>query len=643
MSGKLEPYSLELQQDMVRTAIRQSEKRHGRWRVLQALYRTGSVQQAERVTAGKLSDLYPSLTDYALNLVLPHLNVIMASVVARDPKPMATPYGGGERAEAARDTAEGVMGYWWHRLRATRELREATRDSVFLGKGLLKTGWRRVEDEQKPDAWRLTEDALDLQDEDRRLRMLEGEDDPEPMPLDEAAEMADSPQMTLLENGPYVEYVSPFDFFVPQHARRLEDARWMCHRVTVPADEVLANPSFDVDRDTLIFDSTQNVEDRYRAEWAQQAAEEHGWDGLAHQDELVTLYEFYDMRTRKLTVFQLGAAEPLFEGDFYWDHAWSPFVEVDNYKQHGNDFWGFGDLENLANAQTIFNEMLTEQVENAQRAGTKYLSRKGTLDSTARSSLESPQSDTVAEVNIGNGERVEDAVFAVPRPGLSPDVYQLQGDMREFIQHVLGINDFQAGGVGADRMSATAAAVVDGVATLRAQDKIHAVESAASEAQSRLLLLSQEFMDAPTAIRVAGQEAAEWQVVSREDLYGEFLVKVESGSTRAVNPATREQQGLRTLAEVLPVVVEYGYDPTPALRSGLRDLGYDPDVILANPLPPQGEDPAAMAGPEGGPPPGADDFMDMLMGGGMSNGEQMMELGGPPQAADAQLGGEVVL
>lgn len=645
MSESLEPYSLEFMQGLVRREVRRAEPRHKRWRVLQALYRTGSVEQANQFTSGTLNDLFPSLDDYSLNLVLPHLNVILASVIARDPKPLATPYGGGERAEAARDTAEGVMGYWWHRLRATRELRDATQDAVFLGKGILKTGWRRVEDEREPDELELAEGVLDVVDEDRRMRLLAGEDDPEPMPEDEAVEVASQPSMQLLENAPYVEYVSPFDFFVPDHARRLEDARWMVHRVTVPVDEVVANPAFGVSEDDVIFDQSQNVNDRYQAEWARQAREDAGWDGLAHTAEQATLYEFYDMRTRRLTVFQLGASEPLFEDDFYWAHAWSPFVEVSNYRQHGNDFWGFGDLENLANAQSIFNEMLTEQVENAQRAGTKFLSRKGTLDDTARSALESPQSDTVAEVTVGNGERVEDAIFAVPRPGLSSDVYALQEDMQGFIQNVLGINEFQAGGMGADRMSATAAAVVDGVATLRAQDKIAAVEEAASEVASRLLLLSQEFMDEPTAVRISGQERPVWERVSRDDLYGEFLVQVESGSTKAVNPATREQQGMRTLGEVVPLIVEFGYDPTAALRQGLRDLGHDPDVLLAERLPPP-EPAAAMPGAEGEPVPGEmpgdEEFLEMLTG-QPSNGEMMMQAGGPPGPAEAQAAGGLML
>jgi len=111
------------------------------------------------------------------------------------------------------------------------------------------------------------------------------------------------------------------------------------------------------------------------------------------------------------------------------------------------------------------------------------------------------------------------------------------------------------------------------------------------------------------------------------DIYGEFLVTVEGGSTRAINPATREQQGLRTLGDVVPALVQLGYDPTPALRSALRDLGYDPDVMLQPMQQPQGGMPGTPQ--EGQSTP--------------STGEQMIALGGPGAPAAAQAAGGVAI
>jgi hypothetical protein len=145
---------------------------------------------------------------------------------------------------------------------------------------------------------------------------------------------------------------------------------------------------------------------------------------------------------------------------------------------------------------------------------------------------------------------------------------------------VLGINDFQAGGVGSNRMSATAAAVVDGVATLRAQDKLAAVETGIAGIGQRILLLCQEFLDDNRAIRIAGPGGQMWLNVSASDIFGEFKVTVEGGSTRALNPATRAQRGIQTLQTVVPTLSNLGFDPTNAIRMALRDMGYDPNFLM---------------------------------------------------------------
>ena len=53
---KVKPFELHQAQDLVKDAVSRAERKHERWRVLETLYRTGSVNQAEQVTAGKLGD-----------------------------------------------------------------------------------------------------------------------------------------------------------------------------------------------------------------------------------------------------------------------------------------------------------------------------------------------------------------------------------------------------------------------------------------------------------------------------------------------------------------------------------------------------------------------------------------------------------
>ena len=631
---ELEPYSFEAAHDLVVDAVERSDKRHARWRMLELLYRTGSFDQAMSGAgaAGKL-EFMPDLSDHVVNLVLPHLNIILASVIARDPQMVATPVGGGEQAEAHRATAEGVLDYFWRRVRATREVKDATWDMTILGNGFVKLGWLSDGDEEELEDWEVKERALDMVRADRHLATLEGR---EPIGIEEAVEEVPSTEWRPLQDEPFVHYASPYDVFVPRETRRIEDARWVCHRVTVPMDEVLANPEFNVTEEELKRDATTSESrgDKYLSEWRRQTEEAKGIQGSTAALDTVTLYEFYDMRARRLMVFQIHGTEPIYDDELPYLHRYPPFVHMRNYNANGHSFWAFGDLENVATVQNLINEFMTEQVENARRAGQKYMMRSELATPDVIDALESSDGDTVVGVEAPNGEPLENLVVPVMREALSGDVYRVTETLEIIQQKILGINDFQAGGVGADRMSATAAAVVDGVATLRAQDKIAQVEDATAQIGQQLLLLCQEKLDVETAVRISKTRDPVWIDVTRDDIWGEFLVTVEGGSTKAVNPATREQQGLRMLSEIVPLVAELGFDPIPAARMALRNLDVDPDAVFV-PIEPDSHWAEMQGGGPEGPPPEGQPPAE----GEPSNGEQMENFGGPPTAGDAQAAG----
>jgi hypothetical protein len=623
----MRPYELHQAQDLVKDAVSRADQRHKRWRLLETLYRTGSLEQAHLPDAGKLQDFLPNLNDHVANMILPHINIIQESVIARDPKLICEPIGGGELAEMNTVISEGVLSYFWKRADATAQLRDATADAVRIGSGFVKVGWTHLEDERE-----LSEEEIDgLVEgevaEANRQAVMEARL-PDEQDIELLRDSVPHSERRVIRSEPFVEYASPYDVFVPINTRRIEDARWVAQRLTLPVDQIVGNPEFGVSEEDIVRDGTTvNPNDEWQAEWRRQTEDARGAYGSTLALDTATIWEFYDMRTRRMMVFQLDSDKILWEDDIPWSHRYPPFVHIRNYTATGNDFWGFGDIENVAALQGMFNELLTEQLENARRAGQKYLVRASSVSDELREALESSDSDIVAPVNIPSGEPLSDVIVPVFRQALAGDVYAAKAELEDKIRQVLGINDFQAGGIGADRMSATAAAVVDGVATLRAQSKIASVERAASGIGNIILLLCQEYLDEPTAVRLTSVEGARWDDVSKNDIYGEFRISVEGGSTRAINPATREQQGLRTLGEVVPMLAQLGYDPTPALRSGLRDLGYDPDVMLIPVQQPEGP-----VGQPGGAEPGAP-----------TNGEQMIALGGPSGPARAQAAGGIAL
>jgi hypothetical protein len=268
-----------------------------------------------------------------------------------------------------------------------------------------------------------------------------------------------------------------------------------------------------------------------------------------------------------------------------------------NYRSRPSDFWGFGDLENIAGIQARLNDVWTRIIDNLYRSGRKYLAMKGSLDAEAISALESDADDQVVFLNGPATEDPSRIIKPLERMPLPGDVVNTQSALMGVMDQVLAFNDFQTGGMGADRMSATAAAVAQGIAETRAADKQLNIEEAAARMFTLILLLSQEFMTTRTALRLAGPDGSMWPTVTGDDITGEFQVRVETGSLNGQSRASRRQEGMSILTQVVPAVAGLGYEIDGLVRSALRRMGLDPDELGIR-VPPPAPVEAPMAGPE---------------------------------------------
>jgi len=627
VASKIRPYELTEIQDLIEDAKMRYDWRHDWFRSLEALYRTGKSMPISQstITGTVFERLHPADLE-TINMVLPHLNIIMASVVARDPKPIAVPYAGGEASEVTAKVAESVANYYWLRTQATSVLRDMAQDMVVLGNGFCKIGWKHSVVET-PRAEELI--AQDLEGVVRAEVGLAVDENRPVASIDKMMEYVTVVDRRVETDEPYVEYVSPYDIFFPANARRLEETRWVAQRVILPMDEIKANPALS-NTENLIQDGLIDIREKDTGRGDPSTMEPMIY-------ETATIYEFYDMRTRTLTVTQLGAEKPLFRGDIPYSHRYAPFVHMRNFADGGQEIWSFGDLENIAALQEKLNETFTEQVDNMRRSGNKYVTIRGMFDAESRDRLESDEPDVVVEMESINGLTPRDAISVLPRAPLPSDIYNAQGKFEDAMRQVLGINDFQAGGVGADRMSAYAAAVVDGVATLRAKDKQQSVEKAAGAIFNQIIRLCQEFMVEERAVRLVGTNGGVWADIDTNVLTGEFDMRVEGGSLSAVNPATKQARAIEMLSVIVPTLATYGYDTEPALRHIVRELGYDSDMFLVKPAPVAPAAPEAMAPMQAEPTAAAPQDLLSLLGGAPQPTPEEQLLAGPAEVGTEEL------
>lgn len=638
---KYDGYTLEEKQSAVRDALKRMEPVHVHWRMLESLYRTGAQRELTMLDLNRILPFpVPGSFLRTVNMLLPHLSMVINTVTARDPKMVVTPLGG-DVAVIERNAviAQNTLGYFWRRSDATSVLRDMTQDCVILGNGFAKVGWMYSDNTTDKTPDEMVEEMTALVAAAQEVAMESG------MPLDEATlnEIVESVSLTqhLVETDePFVEYVSPYDILMPFNARRMNSTRWVAQRLRLSIEDLKANEMFDkqaredLKADTGYADPTTML----RFEETEQE--------LPAVFKNATVYEFYDMKNRTLCVFQLDAERPLYEGPIPYEHRYPPFVHMRNFNDGGNSFWSFGDLENVAGLQLMINEIMVAELSDLKRVGNKYFINKKVLTPELAKALQDNKPDQVIPVDLPANISMQEVLQPVQRLATPADNFIMEDKLQGYMQRIIGISDFQAGQIASSsRVPATAAAAVEGASTTRAMDKMQNVEKAAREIGTRLLALCQQFLDNEKAIRIAGPDAPEWLRVSQTDIEGEFSIETEGGSTQAVNPATRARQGVELMQQVVPVLAQLGFDPTNAMRTALTYMGLNPDHLLVMPPPPEPAPPAAPAasmGPEAmgmGAAPMAQPPMPPA--GGMDEAlmmQQLMDMGGAPLPAATEGG-----
>ena len=641
-------YTLADKQAALSDAIRRMEPVHQHWRVLESLYRTGAQREITQLDISRILPFpVPGAFLRTVNMLLPHLTLVINSVAARDPKFIITPVGGDPLVvETNSVTAKAVLDYFWKRSDATSVLRDMTQDMVICGNAFSKVGWAYSEstrDRTSEEVAVQTDEAMAAAQE--MGYMESGAMDQEL--VDQIVEAVSLTEHIVETDEPYVEYVAPYDMFLPADARRMNTARWVCQRIRVPKDEVESNDMFNKKAVENLRADTSYM-DPATIDMLNMEAQ-----NLPSTFAYVTVFEFYDMRDRTLCIFQKDAEVALYEGPIPYAHRYPPFVHMRNFSDGGSTFWGFGDVENVAGIQLMINEIMNAEIQDLKRVGNKYFINRKVLTPEVIRALQEAKPDQVIPIDLPNNVTIGEVLQPVQRLATPQDNYYMEDKLQGYVQQILGISDLQAGSIrSASRVPATAVASLDGAQTTRSMEKMVNVEKASREIGTRVLALCQQFLDEGKAIRIAGPNAPTWLQVSAEDIDGEFSVEAEGGSTQAINPAARAGQGLDILNNIVPALTNLGYDPSNAVRTAITYMGLNPDHLLVRPEPqPEQQQPEQQAQqPEQAPEgyhqmPDGSMMADAEMGGmqdpmaGMMPQEGMMGGEGlPPEIAELAAG-----
>ena len=542
----------------------------------------------------RLADLYrgkhwPSSTAtqsdlITVNLAFSTINVIAPSVSVNHPKIVVQANQPDDQDRAV--FVESVVNHLWRHHDFRSPFRRAVKDFLVFGHGWLKVGWRFTEQDRAiGDAER--DELYSQQVAEADQAAMDMPDLAGDLPTDDdIAANLPSTMLTVVEDQPFVERVSPFDVFVDPEATCMDDVAWIAQRIVRPLEEVQADKRY-----------KPSVRKRLSADAGLDSSYQDPLDQSQFADEAdrVTLYEFYDVASNTMSVCAEHGDEFLLDPTPMPYAFGQPFVMLRNY-DIPDRFYPLGDLESIESLQLELDKTRSQLMNDRKRYARKYLYHERSFGPEGREALESDQDGRFVPV-VDENKPLSDVVMPLPQVPVSPEIYNYSQIITEDINVVSGVNEYSRGQMPEIRRTATEASIIADASNARAADKLAIVEIAIGQIARRVLQLMQQYMTGEAMARVASRDGTDLFVeYSRPDIVGEYDFSVEGGSTQPINDTIRKQQAVSLLNAIGPMIGTV-IDPAQLAVHVLRE-GFNiknPEKFLMQQQPP--------AGPEGGAPP----------------------------------------
>jgi hypothetical protein len=587
------------------------------WRRMNDLYRG---KHWPRTTASR-EDMI------AVNLAFSTVNVIAPSVSVNHPKVVVSPTKPEDQDRAA--FVEAVVNYLWRHHDFKKPFRRAVKDFLIFGHGWVKTGWKFLEQERMlADAER--EEMFGEAVAETDIFAAERPDLASGLPTDGQIE-ASIPEtaMTVVEDQPFVERISPFDMYVDPEATCIEDAKWIAQRITRRLEDAKTDKRYkasarkQLTADSMIFPMYDSAERQEREEYLR-------------EEDRVVIFEFYDVADNTMSVFSMTGDEFLID-PIPMPYAYGqPFVMLRNYDVP-DYFYPMGDLESIESLQLELDKTRSQMMNARKRYARKYLYHERSFGPEGREALESDQDGRLVPV-VDENKPLSEIVVPMPQTPLSPEIYNMSEIVEADINTVSGVSEYARGQMPEIRRTATEASIIADAGNARAADKLAIIEIGISHIARRVLQLIQQFMTGEDMARVSARSGEDLFVrYTRDDITGEYDFSVEGGSTQPINDTIRKQQAVSLMNAIAPLIGVV-IDPAVLARYVLQQ-GFDvkdPDKFIMQ-QPPQapvteGASPGAPQGGMGVPAPGGPPDMGAFA-----------PTGGVPPELVAQLQGQMGL
>jgi len=137
---------------------------------------------------------------------------------------------------------------------------------------------------------------------------------------------------------------------------------------------------------------------------------------------------------------------------------------------------------------------------------------------------------------------------------LNPSLVAVHQKVEQMLALISGIADFMRGGDTPEGELATVANIRTQALSMMVQDMQDRVADMMTEWAQDVDMLSKEFADKPTMIRITGDVGFDWQTFSSTDLQGQYEYQIVPGSLQPINRDVELKQRLDLLNVLAPFI-----------------------------------------------------------------------------------------
>jgi len=348
----------------------------------------------------------------AVNIAFSTVNVIAPAVSVNHPKIVVVPNKPEDEDRAA--FVEAVVNHLWRHHDFRTPFRRAVKDFLIFGHGWLKVGWKFLEQERllgEPERDELFAEATVESD----MFAMENPEMAGDLPdRDQMLASVPTTAMTVVEDQPFVERVSPYDVYIDPEATCIEDAQWIAQRIVVSLEEAKKDRRYKPSaRKNLQATSLLNP---MYAPTDRQETNQY----LAGVVERTVIYEFYDIANNTLSVLAKDTDEFLVD-PMPMPYAYGqPFVMLRNYDVPDH-FYPMGDLEAIESLQLELDKTRSQLMNARKRYARKYLYHERSFGPEGREALESEDDGRLVPV-VDENKPLSEVVVPMPQIPLSPEI-----------------------------------------------------------------------------------------------------------------------------------------------------------------------------------------------------------------------------